>query len=157
MMSKKIQDRGTKGPSVSGVSSPGLEGALTVRAVAYLRSAHGMVGEVGLQAATLAARRALAATPHWRLERAGLAVIEEAARLAKGTHGFLDVPLMVLPEGAPRAMPEQNLDRAGLGDLLGGTRRARRRLRVRLRAFGVVPALVLAALVGLLFLPGLPH
>jgi hypothetical protein len=54
-------------------------------------------------------------------------------------------------------MPEQNLDRLGLGDLRGGTRRVRRLLWVRLRAFGATPALLAIAVIGLLLLPGLPH
>ncbi|WP_413205993.1 hypothetical protein [Rhodospirillum sp. A1_3_36] len=162
MTSNMIQDRGPKVVPLScapraGLVTPGLESALMARAVAYLRAAYGMTGEVGQEAAALAARRALAATPNWRLERVGRAVIEEASRLAVGTSDLMSRPLVVLPEGAPRAMPEQNLDRMGLGDLRGGTRRARRRLWVRLRAIGTTPALLLIAVIGLLVLPGLPH
>jgi hypothetical protein len=157
MMSIRSGERAMRGPGRTGALDEGLETVLTQRAAAYLRAAHDLTGEDGRAAASLAARRALAATPHWRLERAGLAVIEEAARLAAPLKVGAVGALTVLPAQAPQAMPEQNLDRLGLGDFVGGTRRAQRRLRARLRSLGPTPALVAVLMAVLLLTPGLPH
>ncbi|ABC22934.1 hypothetical protein [Rhodospirillum rubrum] len=139
-----------------GLVSGGLEGVLASRAALYLRVAHNLDSTAAREAGSLAARRAIAVTPHWRLESAGRAAIREAQTLVgRADSDFATLRGAFLPPDAPRAMPEQNLDRLGFGDLGAGTRRVQRRLLVRLRNAGPELAALVVMAVTFLARPGL--